>query len=198
MWSPRRLTIQYSGTSLRAARRESSRPSTPSSTRAKYRPEVRRDGTPLVGVWSLMDARSRRSPEGRNPVGRTIAKPCPALSFLSPGGTTWYAPARGGRRMRTGTRWSVLALIVCVNLLHDPAHAMQYVHQRTLTSPAGTPTFTDFGSALATVGSNLAVGDDTDSSGNGGLHGSVSLFDGATLALLRYIPAPVTGTVYFG
>jgi cysteine-rich repeat protein len=97
----------------------------------------------------------------------------------------------------TRTRWSVVALIVCAGLFHVPAHAVQYVRQRTLTSPADQPSF---GNTLATVGSNLVVGDPTDNTGppGGGFHGSVFLFDGTTLALLRYIPAPTTGTVYFG
>src|SRR5262249_52012333 len=53
----------------------------------------------------------------------------------------------------------------------------------------------NFGTALATVGPNLAVGDPVDSRPGSG--GSVSLFNGTTLALLRYVPAP-TDNYAFG
>jgi cysteine-rich repeat protein len=98
------------------------------------------------------------------------------------------------RIRRTFVSGSVLLL--CASLALDAsAEAARYVRQRTLTSPTSQH---GFGHALATVGSNLAVGDNTDDTGGGGVHGSVFLFDGTTVDLLRYVPSPVLGSFYFG
>jgi len=95
--------------------------------------------------------------------------------------------------------WTVFwALLAFARGSSAPADAAQYVHQRTIPSPAPTSTGR-FGSALAAVGPDVLVGHPAADVMTHSHAGAAHLFDGTTGALLRSFVSPTPHpTAYFG